>query len=130
MMFQLALNYEKGPFQLREISKREGLSLKYLSQIILILKNANLVVATRGAQGGYQLARPPRAITALEIFVCLEGEVLALGEQDGQTSQDSVVVEEVWDRLRRGAAAALEGLTLEDLLRSDMKRRHASNYSI
>lgn len=126
IMLQLALNYQSGPLHLREISKRGGLSMKYLSQIILVLRNANLVTATRGAQCGYELARAPSTITAFDVFMCLEGELLSFNEQDNAGS----VVFEVWEKLKTGSSEARKGITFADLATSHKKKSSALDYSI
>jgi Rrf2 family iron-sulfur cluster assembly transcriptional regulator len=59
--------------QLKDVSKRQGVSLKYLEQIVIPLKRANYLVSARGAGGGYRLARSPGEITVGEIVALLEG---------------------------------------------------------
>ena len=73
LMFELALNYNKGPIFLKKISKSQEISYKYLSQLIIPLKVAGLVKSTRGAHGGYFLARPPEEIKLSEIVLAVEG---------------------------------------------------------
>lgn len=59
--------------QLKDVSRRQGISLKYLEQIVIPLKRANFLVSARGAGGGYRLARSPGEIRVGEIVALLEG---------------------------------------------------------
>ena len=59
-MADLALNTNKGPISLAEISLRQNISLAYLEQIFSKLKNNKLVRSSRGANGGYVLDKPAR----------------------------------------------------------------------
>ena len=74
-MLTLALNQEGNPLSLREISRREGISEKYLEQIFLRLKRAGLIRTVRGVNGGYLLGRKPREISLTEILEGVEGSL-------------------------------------------------------
>jgi Rrf2 family protein len=74
-MFDLA-QFSKGkPISLSIIAKRQRLPLNYLEQIMLKLKNANLVISVRGAHGGYKLNGNANEITVKDIFDVLEGPI-------------------------------------------------------
>jgi Rrf2 family protein len=73
-MLQLAHDYDSGePVQIRRIAGEHGIPARFLVQILLQLKSASLVVSTRGAAGGYRLARAPREITLAEVLDVMEG---------------------------------------------------------
>jgi Rrf2 family protein len=73
-MLQLAHDYDSGePIQIRRIATEHGIPARFLVQILLQLKSASLVVSTRGAAGGYRLARSPREITLAEVLDVMEG---------------------------------------------------------
>ncbi len=72
-MLELALAYGQGPVMVREIAERQSLPATYLEQLMVLLRKAGLVSATRGAHGGYALARSPLDITVAEIVEVLEG---------------------------------------------------------
>ena len=74
LMMELASNYKKHHLNLTQIAERENISMKYLSQIMIPLKRAKLVISTRGPKGGYFLARHPSEITAFDIIKILESE--------------------------------------------------------
>ena len=61
-MLELACHYGEGPIELREIAKREDISLKYLEQVIVPLRTAGLVKSARGSKGGYSFAKHPSEI--------------------------------------------------------------------
>ena len=73
MLLDLALNAENGPVRLSQISKRQGISLKYLEKLIRELKKAGYVKSIRGPYGGYMLAKPLKDISVGDIVRILEG---------------------------------------------------------
>jgi len=73
-MLQLAGEHESGePVQIRRIAEEHGIPARFLVQILLQLKGASLVASTRGAAGGYRLARHPREITLAEVIEAMDG---------------------------------------------------------
>jgi Rrf2 family protein len=73
-MLQLAQDFDSGePVQIRRIADEHGIPARFLVQILLQLKGASLVASTRGAAGGYRLARPPREISLAEVIEVMEG---------------------------------------------------------
>jgi Rrf2 family protein len=74
-MLALADQYDSGePVQLRRIAAEHGIPARFLVQILLQLKGASLVASTRGAAGGYRLARPPHEITLADVIDVMEGD--------------------------------------------------------
>jgi Rrf2 family protein len=74
-MLELAAAYDGGePVQIRRIADEHGIPSRFLVQILLQLKSASLVASTRGAAGGYRLARPPAEIALVEVIEVMEGE--------------------------------------------------------
>ena len=74
-MLELAKEYDTGePVQLRLIAAEHGIPARFLVQILLQLKGAALVASTRGAAGGYRLARPPQEITLADVIDAIEGD--------------------------------------------------------
>ena len=69
----IAIHQSKGAVTLNEIAKRQDISVKYLWQVINPLKTSGVLSVTRGAKGGYVLARRPEEITMYEIVTILEG---------------------------------------------------------
>ena len=75
LMIDLAQHDAAGYIPLRDISKRQEISAKYLEQIVVQLSRAGFVTSTRGAQGGYQLSRHPSEYTVGEILRITEGSL-------------------------------------------------------
>jgi Rrf2 family protein len=73
-MLQMAQEYDSlEPLQIRRIADEQGIPSRFLVQILLQLKGAGLVASTRGAAGGYRLARPPQEISLCEVIEVMEG---------------------------------------------------------
>lgn len=70
--------------QLAEIAREEGVSVKYLEQIVRVLRPAGILRSARGAKGGYALAKSPDAIRMDEVFERLEGTFLRWNACTGQ----------------------------------------------
>ncbi|MGQ9556112.1 MAG: RrF2 family transcriptional regulator [Anaerolineae bacterium] len=119
VMLELALHYERGPMSLSEIAEREQLSEKYIESLASILRSAGLLQSTRGAQGGYRLARPPEQITLRDIFEVLEGSepfVPCTADPSACQRGDWCVTQEVWAKMYHASIRILEATTLADLV--------------
>jgi Rrf2 family protein len=75
LMVELGRQGAETPTSLKAIAEAEGLPLAYLERIVALLKKAGLVESTRGAHGGYRLARDPAAVRMDEVILALEGSV-------------------------------------------------------
>ena len=123
-MYDLALNAEGGPQSIKAIAEREGMPEAYLEQLIAVLKREKLVTSTRGAQGGYMLARRPEEITVGEVLRALEGGlslVDCLDEEDTCGKSCACPSRIVWMKLRDSLNAIVDGITLQDMI-DDYKR--------
>ena len=122
-MVQLAAHHGHGPASLAEIAQAEDLPRAYLEQLVMSLRDAGLVLSTRGAGGGYELARVPSAINMSDVLRALEGPlapmVCASEDPEHATMCDRTsrcTVNVLWVRIRDSITAALEGMTLADLV--------------
>jgi Rrf2 family protein len=128
-LIELGMEPDKG-LPLRDISKRQHISLDYLEQIVPALKAAGLVRARRGAQGGYQLAKPAEQITIYEAMIALEGPfdpMMCLTEAPaadalGCLASGSCAVQEVWQEMKTAVEAVLKNLTLGELVERQRQR--------
>ncbi len=75
-MFDMAYHAGTMPAQIKDISRRQNISPRYLEQIFQDLKKAGLLKSRRGPQGGYSLSRPADQINIKEIVLAAEGELL------------------------------------------------------
>lgn len=121
LMLNLALHFNEGKeaVVLKNISEEEGLSIRYLEQIIIPLKINKLVKSVRGAGGGYTLAKDPSKINLCEIIEVLEGTCALVDcvedpECCGRTGEcaPQVVWKEASDLLKN----YFESKTLQDLV--------------
>jgi len=118
----LARRAGEGPITGREIATSERLPADYVEQILLRLRRAGLVNSTRGARGGYSLARTPEAISVREVIAASELGTFDLhcvthpvGEERCAESQNCSI-RPVWMMLQRKIDDALESVNLGDLL--------------
>jgi len=120
LMVALALNYGNGTTLLKDVSRREGISGKYLGQIIIPLKSAGLILSQRGSHGGYTLARPPEAITVKDVVEAIEGKiaaVLCVNDPEACARASSCVATGVWRKLSADIERSLSSFTLAALAR-------------
>lgn len=119
MMVELALRYGKGPTLLKDIAEVQEISMKYLSQLIMPLKVAGLITGTRGAHGGYFLAKPPEEIRLCDVITAVEGSlnpVACVDNPDICHRSKTCVTIEVWEEMGRKNLEILESHTLKDLV--------------
>jgi Rrf2 family transcriptional regulator, cysteine metabolism repressor len=123
LMVQLGRHYGQGPASLAEIAAEEDLPRAYLEQLVMSLRDAGLVVSTRGAHGGYELARKPGEIRMSEVLRALEGPIApmicATDDPEHATLCDRssrCTVNLLWVRVRDAIAGALDGMTVADLV--------------
>ncbi|MBA2701076.1 MAG: Rrf2 family transcriptional regulator [Chloroflexi bacterium] len=121
-MVQLARYHGAGPVSLTGIAAEEDLPRAYLEQLVVNLRAAGLVRSTRGARGGYELARAPETIPMGEVLRALEGPiapmVCATGDPEHATTCDRssrCTVNVLWVRVRDAVTGALDSMTLADL---------------
>jgi Rrf2 family protein len=123
LMVQLGRHVGTGPASLAEIAAEEDLPRAYLEQLVVSLREAGLVTSTRGAHGGYELARPPETITMAQVLRALEGPIApmmcATDDPEHATLCDRssrCTVNVLWVRVRDAVAGALDSMTLADLV--------------
>jgi Rrf2 family protein len=125
LMFELALNSSKGSVYLKDIAREENISEKYLSLIIIPLKAAGLVNSTRGAYGGYTLAKSPSDISLKEIVNILEGGtclVDCVKDPSVCSRSDTCVSRDLWTILSDKISQTLGSYSLEDLVRMSREK--------
>jgi Rrf2 family protein len=124
-MVQLAAHHGRGPASLAEIAQAEDLPRAYLEQLVISLRDAGLVRSTRGARGGYEVARDPAAIRMSEILRALEGPIapMVCASEDPEHAMTCdrtarCTVNVLWVRIRDAISVTLDGMTLADLVPS------------
>lgn len=121
-LFDMAYNSGTLPSQIKDISRRQEISPRYLEQIFQSFKKAGILKSKRGPQGGYCLARKPEEITVLEILVAAEGDTLLVecaGEKRRKKGEclfdGSCVTQEVWRTAGEKINEYFSQLTLKNL---------------
>lgn len=120
MLIDLAEHQDDGYIALKDIAKRQEISKKYLEQIVPILNRSDILLANRGFQGGYRLAKQPSQYTVGEILRITEGSLAPVSCLDTDPvncsrSSDCPTLP-VWQGLYRVINEYLDGITLQDLL--------------
>jgi Rrf2 family cysteine metabolism transcriptional repressor len=122
-MLELAARYaDPKPIRLADVADKHGISDRFLVQILLDLKRNGLVESTRGAAGGYTLARRPEEITLFDILKVVDPPEQAPRKPSRKNKvalQLTVYVRNVravWDRVVEAQQTVLKQTTLADLL--------------
>ncbi|MSX02234.1 MAG: Rrf2 family transcriptional regulator [Actinobacteria bacterium] len=134
LLVELGRQSSESPVSLKAIAESEGLPLAYLERIVALLKRADLVESTRGAHGGYRLARSADTITMDEAVVALEGSVAPMAcfvddSDDGRVlcshveDGETCATKFLWLRVQGGVNDALRRTTLAELV--DFSSRQA-----
>ena len=124
-LLDLATHTDQGPILVREIAEREDISVRYLEQLLLPLKAANLVRAIRGANGGYTLSKPASEINLREVIQITEGTTAFTECADAPgicPRADSCLLIDVWKDVTRAANEVLESTTLQSLVNRQKKK--------
>ncbi len=133
MLLDLAEHQRDGYVALKDIAQRQGISKKYLEQIVPVLNKSDILRANRGFQGGYRLAKAPDQYTVGEILRLTEGSLapVACLEHDPvecERNGDCATLP-VWQGLYRVINEYLDGITLQDIL-DQQKQRYDNDYMI
>jgi Rrf2 family protein len=119
-MLELAANFgDPQPLRIKAIADAQGIPQRFLVQILLQLKTAGLVASVRGAAGGYQLARPPEAISLVSVINAIDDRTLtarsSLGEHGRTPAVEALLA--VWREVQAEEQRLLQKLTLAELVR-------------
>ena len=132
-ILELAQNQGRGPLQIRVIAQRQDISVKYLEQVMAILRSAGFVRSVRGSKGGYILAKPPEHIKISELFDCLEGNVTTVEcveDENYCKSTADCVARLVWAQVQKAINDVLKSITLQDLVDRAKKENKMLDYQI
>jgi transcriptional regulator, BadM/Rrf2 family len=114
-----------GVVSAHELAQRTGLPQPTVGKILKLLGKGGLVIAQRGAQGGYRLARTPEAISFADIVAALEGPIALTECADGVSHcvlEKACGVRGNWRRISDAVTGALSAVTLAQLARADAPR--------
>lgn len=132
LMLDLAVHDTGEPVRIRDIAARQGISEKYLEQIISILNKAGFVKSVRGPQGGYHLMKKPAQYTVGMILRLTEGSLAPVACLEGDVNtcerQESCVTLQLWQMLNRAVSDVVDNVTLADLV--DWHAQKGADYII
>ncbi len=117
---ELSMHYNKGLLQIEEIAQRQDIPVRYLEQLLLILKRAGYLESKRGANGGYYLAKPPHQITLGEIIRLMEGAPAPIYCVDPSSREKCPVqkgcgFQSVWVEVRDAIAHIVDNVTFDEI---------------
>ena len=132
LMLDLAMNDTGSPVSLKDVAKRQGISDKYMEQIMSVLNKAGFVRSVRGPQGGYFLTKKPEEYTVGMILRLTEGSLAPVSciEEDEVNCerQESCVTLILWKKINDAVSEVVDHTTLQDLV--DWQREKNGDYVI
>ena len=134
LMLDLAVNDDGRYIKVKEIAARQGISDKYLEQIVAILNKTDILQTNRGFQGGYKLAKPPAHYTVGSILRLTEGSlspVACLDHDPASCPRHSACATlPVWQGLEKVINEYLDAITLQDILDEQRQAQNKNDYVI
>ena len=115
ILMDIAANRTGAPRMIREIAENQGISQKYVSRLVIDLRNAGFIKSLRGVNGGYVLAKPANAISILDVVEAMEGEISiveCVGNPDCCGRCDGCPARPVWKTANDSLRNALGWITL------------------
>ena len=119
-LVDLAQHSDEGLVPLKDVAARQGLSQKYLEQIVTVMNKAGFLTGVRGPQGGYRLVRTPSEYNMAEVLEVIEGSlapVVCLDADENTCERcDTCATVDMWSGLYKAMTDYLSGVTLQDLV--------------
>ena len=131
-IIELAEHKGSAPLQTKVIAASQDISVKYLEQLMTILRSAGFVRSIRGSKGGYMLAKSPNQIKLSDVFDCLEGHVTTVECVEDRSfckRAEDCVARQVWEQVQQAIKNVLQSITLQDLV-DRAKNEKKLNYQI
>ena len=125
-LLALALNFGGGVIQIKDIAESQKIPIRFLEQLLLVLKRQGLVVSNRGMHGGYILSKHPSEIKLLEVVESLDGAI----ELTNKKLKKAPILLETFEKLQNNIKEYLSGVTLEDLVMQKRQKERAYIYNI
>ncbi len=119
LMLDIASNDKNGTVRVKDVAERQGISVKYLEQIIAVLNKAGCLKSVRGPQGGYRLSGPADSYSVGTILRLAEGDMAPVACVDTEfecPNMDDCVTVRLWRELDDAINSVIDKYTLQDLL--------------
>ena len=135
-LVDIAISSREEPVSLSEIALRQNVSISYLEQLIAKLKKAGIVNSSRGAKGGYSIAKSPDEISVGDILRVLEGNLDPVscaeitGEGETCSGSELCVTKYVWKRISDSINNTVDSLMLSELIKESdrIQKEHNLNH--
>ncbi len=135
-LVDIAISSREEPVSLSEIALRQNISISYLEQLIAKLKKAGIVNSSRGAKGGYSIAKSPDEISVGDILRVLEGNLDPVscaeitGEGETCSGSELCVTKYVWKRISDSINNTVDSLMLSELIKESdrIQKEHNLNH--
>ena len=127
-LLDLALHQGEGLILLKDIARRQEVSLQYLEHLITPLIAAGLVKSTRGARGGVLLVKPPSEIKLGEVVQLLEGSIAlvdCVNNPDTCHRSDFCATRDIWIDMKNAMSQVLDSTTIQDLVERQRQKGQA-----
>lgn len=118
-VLELAIRHDGDkPIQLSTICESQGIPKKFLIQLLLRLKNANIVGTSRGTAGGYYLTRPPSRISLAEVIKAIDDSIIEAPREvrRGKASESDRLIGKIWADIAKDTAKRLEEITFDKMV--------------
>lgn len=125
VLLDLALHQGEGPALLKDIARRQQISLRYLEHLVTPLIAGGLLRSTRGYRGGVSLVKAPEDIKLSELVQLLEGSIAPVDCVDNPAickRSEFCVTRDIWEELKTAMSNVLESTTLQDLVERQRKK--------
>jgi Rrf2 family protein len=119
VLLDVALQHSERPILLKDIAKRQQISLQYMEHLIPPLVAGGILRSARGARGGILLAKNPKDIRLSEVIQILEGSIApaeCIIHPEICNRSKSCVTRDIWSELKEAMNGVLESTTLQDLV--------------
>ena len=127
-VLELALNYDsEAPVRVQDIAQRQAIPMKFLFQIMQILKRVDIVRSRRGTEGGFTLTRPPSQISVGDVIRAMSGPFVQLSSLDNVKDSQ---FKPIWDDVDRAIGGVLNSITFEELVRRERSGKRHLMYHI
>lgn len=125
-LLELALRHKQGkPTSVSEIAVSQGIPIRYLDQVMAMLRRSGIIKSQRGAKGGYHLAREPWQIKLTDVVLALDGDSSIDQKPANELTVEKSVVLDMWETAKVASFDILNRHTLEDLLRNCELKKQA-----
>jgi Rrf2 family protein len=134
LMIDIAVNSGGSNVTIKDISKRQNISVKYLEQIVSILCRSGFLKSSRGAHGGYKLTKRPEEYTVGDILRVTEGglaPVSCLEDEENRCERAQRCTSlKLWSGLYKVINEYVDGITIADLAKEEVKSSGMYDYCI